>query len=168
MPAITPDSPVASVFGRATRKRDAVINGLGLQTVGDLLSHFPRRYVETSELSEMDEPVEGQIVSVVGEVTSSEVKSFKNRRTNKLSYRVEVRIKTNGPSFTMSFFVPWKGHAETEQRRMAPGNRGMFTGKAQRFNQTWQIASPHSVMFTGEGDAGGLADSLKGLLPIYR
>jgi ATP-dependent DNA helicase RecG len=167
VPAITPDSPVASVFGRATRKRDAVINGLGLQTVGDLLAHFPRRYVETSELSELDEPVEGQIVSVVGEVTSSEVKSFKNRRTNKLSYRVEVRIKTNGPSFTLSFFVPWKGHAETEQRRMTPGNRGMFTGKAQRFNQTWQIASPHSVMFTGDGDAGGLAESLKGLLPIY-
>ncbi|MGH3334820.1 MAG: ATP-dependent DNA helicase RecG [Nocardioides sp.] len=166
MSAITPDSPVASVFGRATKKRDAVINGLGLETVGDLLAHFPRRYVQTSELSE-DEPTEGQVISAVGEVTSSEVKSFKNRRTNKLSYRVEVRIKTNGPGFTMSFFVPWKGQAETEQRRMAPGNRGMFTGKAQRFNQTWQIASPHSVMFTGDGDADGLAASLKGLLPIY-
>ena len=167
MPAITRDSPVASVFGRATKKRDAVINGLGLETVGDLLSHFPRRYVETSELSAMDAPGEGQVVSVVGEVTSSEVKSFKNRRTNKLSFRVEVRIKTNGPGFTMSFFVPWKAQAEKEQRRMAVGNRGMFTGKAQRFNQTWQIASPHSVMFTGDGDADGLAASLKGLLPIY-
>ncbi|MGH3361661.1 MAG: ATP-dependent DNA helicase RecG, partial [Nocardioides sp.] len=167
MSAITPDSPVASVFGRATKKRDAVINGLGLETVGDLLAHFPRRYVKTEELSDMDAPAEGQIVSVVGEVTSSEVKSFKNRRTNKLSYRVEVRIKTNGPGFTMSFFVPWKGQAEKEQQRMARGNRGMFTGKAQRFNQTWQIASPHSVMFTGEGDDDGLAASLKGLLPIY-
>jgi ATP-dependent DNA helicase RecG len=164
--AITPDSPVASVFGRATKKRDAVINGLGLETVGDLLVHFPRRYVQTAELSE-DEPTEGQVISAVGEVTSSEVKSFKNRRTNKLSYRVEVRIRTNGPGFTMSFFVPWKGQAEKEQRRMAPGNRGMFTGKAGRFNQTWQIASPHSVMFTGEGDDDGLAASLKGLLPIY-
>jgi ATP-dependent DNA helicase RecG len=166
--SITPDSPVASVFGRATKKRDAVINGLGIETVGDLLAHFPRRYVKTSELSDVDEPVEGQVVSVVGQVTSSEVKSFKNRRTNKLSYRVEVRIKTNGPGFTMSFFVPWKGQAETEQRRMAAGNRGMFTGKAQRFNQTWQIASPHSVMFTGSsGEDDGLAASLKGLLPIY-
>jgi ATP-dependent DNA helicase RecG len=167
VPAITPDSPVASVFGRATKKRDAVINGLGLQTVGDLLAHFPRRYVKTEELSDVDEPTEGQVVSVVGEVISSEVKSFKNRRTNKLSYRVEVRIRTNGPGFTMSFFLPWKAQAEKEQRQMAPGNRGMFTGKAQRFNQTWQIASPHSVMFTGDGEDDGLAASLKGLLPIY-
>ncbi len=167
MSAITPDSPLASIFGRSTKKRDAIINGLGLETVGDLLSHFPRRYVETSELSDMDEPSEGQVVSVVGEVTSSEVKTFKNRRTNKLSYRVEVRIKTNAAGFTMSFFVPWQGQAEKEQRRMARGNRGMFTGKAQRFNQTWQIASPHSVMFTGDGEDDGLAASLKGLLPIY-
>jgi ATP-dependent DNA helicase RecG len=158
---------VDSVFGRATMKRDAVMMGLGVESVGVLLSHFPRRYVETSELSAMDAPAEGQVVSVIGEVTSSEVKSFKNRRTNKLSYRVEVRIKTNGPSFTMSFFVPWKAQADKEQRRMAAGNRGMFTGKAQRFNQSWQIASPHSVMFTGDGDEDGLAASLKGLLPIY-
>ena len=168
MPSITPDSPVASVFGRSTKKRDAVIKGLGIETVGDLLAHFPRRYVKTTELSDLDDPVEGQIVSVVGQVTSSEVKSFQNRRTHKLSYRVEVRIKTNGPGFTMSFFVPWKGQAETEQNRMAPGSRGMFTGKAQRFNQSWQIASPHSVMFTGgSGEDDGLAASLKGLLPIY-
>ncbi len=168
MSAITPDSPLASVFGRATKKRDAVIKGLGLETVGDLLGHFPRRYVKTSELSEMDEPVEGQVVSVVGQVTSSEVKTFKNRRTNKLSHRVEVRIKTNGPSFTMSFFVPWQAQAEKEQRRMAAGNRGMFTGKVQQFNRAWQLASPHSVMFTGDdAEDDGLASSLKGLLPIY-
>ncbi|MGH3362828.1 MAG: ATP-dependent DNA helicase RecG [Nocardioides sp.] len=169
MSAITPDSPLASVFGRATKKRNAVISGLKLETVGDLLGHFPRRYVKTSELSEMDEPVEGQVVSVVGQVTSSEVKTFQNRRTNKLSHRVEVRIKTNGPSFTMSFFVPWQAQAAKEQRRMAAGNRGMFTGKVQLFNRTWQLASPHSVMFTGNGDGedDGLAESLKGLLPIY-
>ena len=79
MSAITPDSPVASVFGRATKKRDAVINGLGLQTVGDLLAHFPRRYVKTEELSDVDEPTEGQVVSVVGEVISSEVKIIGKR-----------------------------------------------------------------------------------------
>ena len=93
-----------------------------------------------------------------------------------------MRVETNGPSFTLSFFVPYKGQAETEQRRMVVGSRGMFTGKAQRFGGSWQLASPHSVMFGAGGDAGagegddgaeaadadhGLAASLKGLLPIY-
>lgn len=181
MVAITPDSPIASVFGRSTKKRDAIQKGLGLDTVGDLVWHFPRRYVKTTELSEVSEPREGDLLSVVGRVTRSEVRSFTNRRTNKPSFRVEVRIETNGPSFTCSFFLPWKTQAETEQRRMAVGASGMFTGKAQRFGGSWQLASPHSVMFTtsggggagGEGDEGddaaaaGLAASLKGLLPVY-
>src|SRR4029078_8607473 len=98
-------------------------------------AHFPRRYVETSELSDQGEPSEGQVVSVVGEGTSSQVKSFKNRRTNKLSYRVEVRIKTNGPGFTMSFFVPWQGQAETEQRRVAARKPRRFTRTDPRIDQ---------------------------------
>ncbi len=176
MVAITPDSPIASVFGRSTKKRDAIQKGLGLDTVGDLIWHLPRRYVKTTELSEVSEPREGDLLSVVGRVTHSEVKSFMNRRTSKLSFRVEVRVETNGPSFTLSFFLPWKGQAETEQRRMATGNRGMFTGKAQRFAGSWQLASPHSVMFGApeadaddeqDGSDHGLAASLKGLLPIY-
>jgi ATP-dependent DNA helicase RecG len=171
--AITPDSPIAAVFGRSTKKRDAISKGLGLETVGDLIWHFPRRYVKTTELSEVAEPQEGDLLSVVGRVTRSEVRSFTNRRTRKPSFRVEVRIETNGPSFTCSFFLPWKAQADNEQRRMAVGRSGMFTGKAQRFGGSWQLSSPHSVIFgAAEGaddDAAeaGLAASLKGLLPIY-
>ncbi|MGH3346405.1 MAG: ATP-dependent DNA helicase RecG, partial [Nocardioides sp.] len=163
---ITVESPVASVFGKSHKKRKLVHEGLGLETVGDLLFHFPRRYVKTTEVSDVAEPVEGEAISVVGEVTSSEIKPFRDRRTHRFSYRVEVRVSTNGPDFSLSFFSPYDSQAEKEQRRMAPGKLGMFVGKAKRFGSTWQIAQPHSVMFDEEGD-GGLAASVKGLLPIY-
>ena len=173
---ITVDSPVASVFGKSHQKRKLVHEGLGLDSVGDLLFHFPRRYVKTNELSEVAEPVEGELLSVVGRITASEVKTFRDRRTRRLSFRVEVRITTNGPDFSMSFFTPHKAQADKEAARMAVGRFGMFTGKAKRFGRTWQIAQPHSVVFDGEGDGtvdgvteggGGLADSLRGLLPVY-
>jgi ATP-dependent DNA helicase RecG len=163
---ITVDSPVASVFGKAHKKRQLVREGLGLETVGDLLFHFPRRYVKTTEVSEVAEPVEGEAVSVVGQVASSEIKPFRDRRTHRMSYRVEVRITTNGPDFSLSFFSPYESQAQKDHARMAPGALGMFLGKAKRFGSTWQIAQPHSVMFDEDGD-GGLAASLKGLLPIY-
>ncbi len=163
---ITVDSPVASVFGKAAKKRKLVHEGLGIETVGELLFHFPRRYVKTTELSEVDEPVEGEPISVVGRVTSSEIKPFRDRRTHRTSYRVEVRVATGGPDFSMSFFIPYQGQAETEQARMAPGRFGMFTGKAKVFGRSWQITQPHSVIFDEEGD-GGLAASLKGLMPVY-
>ena len=163
---ITVDSPVASVFGRAHKKRQLVREGLGMETVGDLLFHFPRRYVKTNELSEVAEPVEGEPLSVVGRITSSDVKTFQDRRTRRRSFRLEVRVTTNGPDFSLSFFIPYQGQAESEQARMAPGKFGMFTGKAKRFGGRWQIAQPHSVVFDEEGE-GGLAASMKGLLPIY-
>ena len=103
MVAITPDSPVASVFGRSP-KRKLVEEGLGITTVGELLRHFPRRYVETTELSEVGTPEVGQLLSVVGEVTSAVVKPF--QRGRKTQFRTEVRIRTNGPSFSLSFFSP--------------------------------------------------------------
>ena len=59
MVSITPDSPVASVFGRSP-KRKLVEEGLGITTVGELLRHFPRRYVETTELSEVGTPEVGK------------------------------------------------------------------------------------------------------------
>ncbi len=167
---ITVDSPVASVFGKSHQKRKLVHDGLGLESVGDLLFHFPRRYVKTNELSEVAEPVEGEALSVVGRITASEVKTFQDRRTRRLSYRVEVRITTDGPDFSMSFFTPHKGQADKEAARMAVGRFGMFTGKAKRFGRTWQIAQPHSVVFDtdlADDGGGGLADSLRGLLPVY-
>ncbi|WP_110181747.1 ATP-dependent DNA helicase RecG [Nocardioides solisilvae] len=182
MGSITPDSPVAAVFGRAVKKRALVEEKLGLRTVGDLLRHFPRRYEATAELSEVGRPREGEMLSVVGRVRSSQVKSFTNRRTGRLQHRLEVRVETAGPELSLAFFLPHKGMAESEARRLAPGSRGIFTGKAQFFQRTWQLASPHAVVFApadggpgGSGDADeataaadvALAASLKGLIPVY-
>ena len=191
MAAITPTAPIAAVFGRSTKKRKAVEEGLGLRTVGDLLDYFPRRYVRTTELSEDVRPVEGELLSVVGQIVASQVKQFTNRRTGRRSFRLEVRVVTAGPEFMMTYFLPYEGMANAEQRRHAVGARGMFTGKVQVFNGRWQLAQPHSVVFGApeavgmlegtDADAdpeGGqhatetvsdesLAASLKGLMPIY-
>ncbi|EON23209.1 ATP-dependent DNA helicase RecG [Nocardioides sp. CF8] len=161
MVSITPESPVASVFGRSP-KRKLVEEGLGITTVGELLRHFPRRYVETTELSEVGTPEVGQLLSVVGEVTSSAVRPF--QRGRKTQFRTEVRIRTNGPSFSLSFFSPYAGQANSYAEEMAPGSRGLFTGKAKIFNGSWQLEQPHQLMF---GDGEGEDETLSKLLPVY-
>ena len=161
MVAITAESPVASVFGRSP-KRKLVEEGLGITTVGQLLRHFPRRYVETTELSEVGTPEVGQLLSLVGEVTSSVVKPF--QRGRKTQFRTEVRIRTNGPSFSLSFFSPYAGQANSYVEQMAPGSRGLFTGKAKVFNGSWQLEAPHQLMF---GDGEGEDETLSKLLPVY-
>ena len=67
------DSPVESVLGVAKGKKaksryEGITERLGLRTVGDLLRHFPRRYLETGSLSSLEELKEGQLLTVVGEI----------------------------------------------------------------------------------------------------
>ncbi len=158
--AITPDSPVAAVFGRRHQKRKRVEEGLGIHTVGELLTHLPRRYVRTEELSEVGHPVPGQHLTVVGEVTASEVKPF--QRGGRTQYRVEVRIRTDGPGFTLSWFSPYRKQADQQRDQMPPGSRGVFTGKVKAFGRSWQLEHPHAVMFDSDETV-----HISGLLPIY-
>jgi ATP-dependent DNA helicase RecG len=169
---ITPDSPVAAVFGRQVKKRKRVEDGLGLRTVGDLLHHFPRRYLETEEPTAVANLAPGQLVSVVGEVLGSKVSPFRNRQTNKMSYRVEVRVRTGGPTFAVTFFSPYERQARDRVRQLAPGARGLFTGRTKVYRDTWQLTQPQAVVFDGgsgesDGEVSSLAGSLRGLVPVY-
>lgn len=162
MAGITPDSPVAAVFGRSHVKRKLVEEGLGIRTVGQLLHHFPRRYVDTAELSEVGRPTPGEMLTVVGQVVSSAVKPFS--RGGKMQYRTEVHVRTQGPSFSLSFFSPHHSQAQKHAAEMSPGARGLFTGKVKLFNRTWQLEQPHQLMFT-EGDE--TTTRLPRLMPVY-
>ena len=72
------DSPVVTVLGeqrgkKATERLQSLENRLGIRTVGDLLHHFPRRYVKTGELSDVDALHEGDVLTVVGQIGRAHV-----------------------------------------------------------------------------------------------
>ena len=100
MPSITPDSPIGAVFGSHHKKRKLAEEGLGLRTVGDLLRHFPRRYIAATELSEVPAPVVGEQLTIVGEVRSCESASFFSG--NRRQFRTTVRLRTDGPDFSVT------------------------------------------------------------------
>src|SRR4051812_46373840 len=104
---ITLDSPVASVLGAQTKQGNAkkITDGLGLRTVGDLLDHFPRRYVATGELTTVKELHSGEMLPVVGEITHSDIHTSLDRRTRRTAYRLDTTLQTDGPSLRMSFFA---------------------------------------------------------------
>ena len=148
---ITLDSPVATVLGDQKKKRDAIVERLGLRTVGDLLHHFPRRYIKTGELSRVDELHEGEMLTFSGRLGRPGVKQYTDRRTNRMAYRVETVVHADGATLQMSFFAKSKGTAEWNQRRLVEGRQGIFLGKVGRFRDTWQLTNPQMVLF---GDGG--------------
>jgi ATP-dependent DNA helicase RecG len=170
---ITLDSPVAAVLG-ANKKADKFVKGLGLRTVGDLLRHFPRRYLNTADLTKVEDLREGDYLTVVGEIVGSEVKEYTDRRTGRRASRLETVLGTDGPRLQMTFFAKNPRVTQWQARRLAPGTRGVFMGKVGSFRGTWQLTNPQLVLF---GDAGAddteaaeammTVEELTALFPIY-
>lgn len=162
---ITLDSPVATVFGSETKKRDKVVEGLGLETVGDLLRHHPRRYVKTSELTKVDELEVGQLLTVVGQVVKSDVNTYLDRRTRRTAFRLDTVVGTDGPTLRMSFFAKNKGTAQWQANRLAVGRRGIFVGQVSAFRGDWQLTNPQMTLFDAE--EGEEEIEVPPLFPIY-
>lgn len=167
---ITLDSPVQAVLGDARKKVvDGVVGGLGLRTVGDLLHHFPRRYVKTGELSEVGSLHEGEMLTVVGRIGGCQRRQYTDRRTGRTAYRVEAVLQTDGPPLQMTFFAKHAGVASHQERRLVVGRRGIFQGKVGRFRDQWQLTNPQMVLMgtPGEDLAQLSLETLGDLYPIY-
>ena len=117
------DSPVETVLGEPKDKRsrarnERIVGGLGIETVGDLLRHVPRRYVETGELTSLETLEKGQFLTLVGEISQSQVNTYQDRRTHRTAYRLDATLRTDGPSLRMTFFAKNKGIAEWQAGRL--------------------------------------------------
>ncbi|NYJ00739.1 ATP-dependent DNA helicase RecG [Nocardioides thalensis] len=171
---ITLESPLVSVLGGAPpAKRKKFEEGLGLRTVGDLLRHFPRRYLETGRLSRVDNLHVGQMLCVIGEISQCEIKTYKDRRTGRPAHRVEATLRTDGPPLRMTFFAKHERTARWQANRVAVGRRGVFLGKADRFRNEWQLTNPAMTIFglsdaaEGENDVAEMIEEIGDLYPIY-
>ncbi len=168
---ITVDSRIEEVLGGSAKVKK--FHALGLETVGQLLRHFPRRYLDTGRLSELDELEPGQMLTVVGEVAETTVKTYQDRRTHRTAYRVETVVATGGLRLTMSFFAKHQKQAEWRARSLPAGRQGIFIGQAKLFRDTWQLTHPKMVLVGEGGGDGGAADdvavveAMRGLFPIY-
>jgi len=156
------ESPVASVGGKHYKK---IVKATGVETVGDLLGIFPRRYVRKGALSELEDLKEGDLISFVGEVVSSVQKPYQDKRTHKTAYRLEVWVKAEDGSLALSYFDRQKHTADWRTRELARGRVGMFSGRLKWFNKNWQLTNPDSRMY-GAAAEDAYA-SMPDLIPIY-
>jgi ATP-dependent DNA helicase RecG len=168
------DSPVESVLGvakgkKAQARQEGITERLGLRTVSDLLRHFPRRYLETASLTSLDDLREGQLLTVVGEISSSHSKTYKDRRTGRMAFRQEVVLRTEGPSLQMTFFAQQAHVGRFNEKRFVRGRRGIFMGKVGTFRGEWQLTNPQMVLFGAAGEASEdlAALSLETIGPLY-
>ncbi|MEO3870543.1 ATP-dependent DNA helicase RecG [Nonomuraea sp. B12E4] len=155
------DEPLTKALDPKTAK---LLHGvLDLETVGDLLRHYPRRYAERGELTTLDALEADEHVTVVGEVTRLMRKPMRNRGGTWLE--VEI-VDGNGNKLYLSFFGKGSHVAES---RLKPGRRGMFAGKVGMFGARgrprWQLAHPEFELF--EENEASAEEFASAPVPIY-
>jgi ATP-dependent DNA helicase RecG len=156
------NSRVAAVGGKHVNK---VVKATGVETVGDLLGLFPRRYVRKGSLSELEDLREGDLLSLVGEVVGCAQKPYQDRRTHRTAYRLEVRVRAEGGTLLLTYFDRQKHTADWRTKELAQGRVGLFNGRLKWFNGQWQLTNPDSRMY---GDAAEDAyASMPDLIPLY-
>ncbi len=134
------------------RTAQAIQKAFGCTTVGDLLSHYPRRYARRGELTALDELQLDESVTIVAEVRSVTERPMRSKRGSIL----EVVISDGRGHLTLTFFnQAWRA------RELRPGMRGIFAGKVGDYRGARQLAHPDYELFQPDDEnAPGLDPSI--------
>ncbi|MGW5459439.1 ATP-dependent DNA helicase RecG [Streptomyces sp. NPDC003996] len=154
--------PLKSVLGPATAK--VMAEHLGLHTVGDLLHHYPRRYEERGQLTQLAELPMDEHVTVVAQVADARLHAFASAKAPRgKGQRLEVTITDGSGRLQLVFFG---NGVHKPHKELLPGTRAMFAGKVSVFNRRLQLAHPAYELL--RGDSEETVESWAGaLIPIY-
>jgi len=136
---VTLDSRLDGVVGGKTAS--ALQRAFAMRTVGDLLSHYPRRYAKRGELTPIDSLVVGEQVTIVAQIKSVNERKMQSRRGSLL----EVVITDGQGDLQLTFFnQAWR------IKDLLPGRRGVFSGKVGEYRGGKQFAHPDYDLFDDE------------------
>ncbi|MGW6913023.1 ATP-dependent DNA helicase RecG [Kitasatospora sp. NPDC054939] len=150
------DLPLTKLVGDRTAK--VLADSLKLRTVGDLLHHYPRRYVERGRLTSLDDLETDEHVTVLARIEKVTLKPFQGRKGD----RLEVVVTDDRSRLTLVFFNQgWR------QKELRTGAQGLFAGKVGMFNRTRQLVSPDYQLLDADSDAGVAGQFAGRLIPVY-
>src|SRR4030088_3319827 len=124
--------PLDRVVGAKAAK--ALAAAFGLETAGELLRHYPRRYATRGELTELSSLKEGEHVTVLAKVDMVQTKPNGNGRGR----RLEVMVTDGRARLVLTYFRR-TGYWQTLLR---PGSQGLFSGTVSTLRRRRQLIHP--------------------------
>ncbi len=151
------DSKLHNVVGDRTAK--VLEQTFSYKTVGDLLHHFPRRYLVRGELSNISELQEGDEVTILAEIFSATSRRLQQRKGSIL----EVVVTDGSAKLSLTFFnQAWR------EKELKVGKQGLFAGKIGVFNGKRQLAHPDYELVPDGADVDSAVESFAGkYIPMY-
>jgi len=128
----------------------------GIQTIDDLLRHYPRSYVEGAGVrgADAEQPPEGEHVTLVDKITDTSLRSIRNRPKDKL-FRVTLGSGRN--KVTATFFHPKKWITD----QLTNGTRVMLSGEVGYFGGAMQLTHPDFLVLDAADGRNRGSRSLK-------
>ena len=138
-------------------KRTEALESLGLHSVFDLLTLYPRRHIDRTRRVDLSDLMVGDEAAVVGEVKSSS-----SRRTRQGKSLVDVSIVDNGETMKIAFFnQPWRA------TQLVAGAQAIFYGKVSDFRGTRQMTNPVVDVVVGASGDERDASRVGGIVALY-
>ncbi len=141
------------------RTAKVLAKALDVHTVGELLRHYPRRYEQRGELTDLASLRDGEHVTVLAQIAAVTTRAMKNRR-GKLT---EVTVTDGHGTLTLAFFrQPWR------EKDMKPGLHGLFAGQVSSYGRKRQLIHPDCELL-GTADPGTemAAEHAAQVIPVY-
>ncbi|MFF0415287.1 ATP-dependent DNA helicase RecG [Kitasatospora sp. NPDC004745] len=150
------DEPLTKLVGDRTAK--VLADSLKLRTVGDLLHHYPRRYVERGQLTSLDELEIDEHVTVLARIEKVTLIPFRGRKGD----RLEVVVTDGRSRLSLVFFNQgWR------QKELRAGAQGLFAGKVGVFNRSRQLVSPDYQLLDEDAGSDAAKQFAGRLIPVY-
>ncbi|MFL6074820.1 MAG: ATP-dependent DNA helicase RecG [Mycobacteriales bacterium] len=153
------DEPLREVVG--DRTATVLTKSLDLHTLGDLVYHFPRRYAERGELTDLRTLQVGEDVTVLAQVVRAHTRRMQHRR----GQMMDVTVTDGSGTLHLTFF-----RVTPRERMLQPGRVGLFAGKVGEYRGQRQLAHPEFQLLDPSQDeqAAGLVEEFAGsLIPVY-
>ena len=144
---LTPDSPITDIdakiaarrAGSRTRGEEAwavLENAFGITSVGQLIHHYPRRYIDRSRVSAIGDLPIGKYVTVI-----AHVKKVAKRLTRRHQTMVVVTLYDGTGYLDLTFFnQPWTASLYREGAEVAVSGVGaLYKGRRQLANQEVEV-----------------------------
>ena len=151
------ENKVSAVVGDRTAK--VLETTFGIKSIGDLMRHYPRRYMVRGELSDISALHEGDETTILAQVYSASTRPMRGRKGSML----EVVVTDGTDKLSLTFFnQAWR------EKDLKIGRQGLFAGKVGVFNNKKQLAHPDYEMIPDGSDVDSAVEGFAGkYLPVY-
>ncbi|HEX2737085.1 MAG TPA: DNA helicase RecG, partial [Acidimicrobiia bacterium] len=144
------DRTPLDTIGVSAKLRDKLAL-MGIETVLDLLQHYPRRYHDRTKRAEIAELAVGEEATVF-----AEVQRISSRRIRQRLAIVDAVVSDGTSSLNIVFFnQPWR------EKQLAEGTEAAFFGKLDQFRGKRQLTNPVVDVLAKLGENTGV------IVPLY-